>query len=172
MSTYKPSDDGVTHINIHSEGKTELGRRLDNLSKEPFKHPDYGSFNSVEGLYWYLVTNREVEEFRHLFGHAVRKASIAYMDEPRHTNGRLVEEATRASQYKVLSNDSLKTLLIESTLPLTCYCYWGSSNNPKTRPAKAHQNHAAHFEILRRYLKAVEDSDRQFFHDILNPSEQ
>jgi len=31
-----PEEDGITHINIYSKGKTDLGRMLSNFAKLPF----------------------------------------------------------------------------------------------------------------------------------------
>jgi hypothetical protein len=44
----KPSEDGVTHINVYSRGNTELGRLLSNFAHTPFSHPEFGEFASVE----------------------------------------------------------------------------------------------------------------------------
>lgn len=65
--------DGITHINVYSRGKTEIGRFLSNFSYAPFTHPIYGDFNSVEGFwYWYLSKNRP-EILRTLYGAEAKK---------------------------------------------------------------------------------------------------
>jgi predicted NAD-dependent protein-ADP-ribosyltransferase YbiA (DUF1768 family) len=46
-------DDGITHVNIYSKGRTELGRMLSNFYKFPVDTRD-GKFNSVEG-YWHWL---------------------------------------------------------------------------------------------------------------------
>lgn len=48
------SDDGVLHINVYSQGKTELGRALSNFSALGVKTVD-GNFASLEG-YWYWLS--------------------------------------------------------------------------------------------------------------------
>lgn len=48
-----PKDDGVSHINIYSKGKTELGRYLTNFS-DCYIHTEDGYFQTVEG-YWYWL---------------------------------------------------------------------------------------------------------------------
>jgi hypothetical protein len=55
-SKINPHKDGIDHINIYSRGKTEVGRQLSNFAHTPFTHKDYGYFNSVEGLWYYLIT--------------------------------------------------------------------------------------------------------------------
>lgn len=53
----KPSDDGVTHINVYSNGKTELGRWLSNFSTSNTE-TEHGTFVSLEGFYHYLKVMR------------------------------------------------------------------------------------------------------------------
>lgn len=52
-----PERDGIDHINIYSKGKTELGRALSNFARQPFVHPRFGEFVSVEGLWYYLLAS-------------------------------------------------------------------------------------------------------------------
>jgi hypothetical protein len=54
MEKYNPQEDGITHINIYSKGKTELGRWLSNFAYAPIETED-GPFNSIEG-YWYWLS--------------------------------------------------------------------------------------------------------------------
>lgn len=53
-----PNEDGITHINIYSKGKTEIGQWLSNFSLSPFIHPEDGSFKSIEG-YWYWLSSKD-----------------------------------------------------------------------------------------------------------------
>jgi hypothetical protein len=57
-----PEEDGVTHINIYSKGKTELGRWLTNFSYSPFNHPEYGKFLSMEGFWYWDSRPRNLEK--------------------------------------------------------------------------------------------------------------
>lgn len=69
-----PNQDGVTHINIYSQGKTELGRMLSNFYKCNINTKD-GWFNSVEG-YWYwlgIEDCNEKEVLRDLSGFQAKK---------------------------------------------------------------------------------------------------
>lgn len=54
-------DDGVTHINIYTGGKTELGRFLSNFTQWS-QVTNHGIFNSLEGYYHYLKLMRAVQE--------------------------------------------------------------------------------------------------------------
>lgn len=68
------TQDGITHINIYSQGKTELGRMLSNFYKFPVGTVD-GNFCSVEG-YWYWLGIEECEEkevLRTLSGYQAKK---------------------------------------------------------------------------------------------------
>jgi predicted NAD-dependent protein-ADP-ribosyltransferase YbiA (DUF1768 family) len=65
-----PKKDGITHINIYSQAKTELGQMLSNFCREFIDTPD-GKFLSVEG-YWYWLSIEDCEEKEVLktsFGH-------------------------------------------------------------------------------------------------------
>jgi len=55
---YDSKDDGITHINIYSKGKTLLGKMLSNWSYYPI-YLVLGRFNSIEGLIFYLSSNDE-----------------------------------------------------------------------------------------------------------------
>jgi hypothetical protein len=50
---YNPTEDGITHINVYSKGKTELGRWMSNFTFEPIKI-DGKTFASIEA-YWYWL---------------------------------------------------------------------------------------------------------------------
>lgn len=70
MRDIKPEEDGVTHINVYSKGKTELGRFLSNFAHTPFKCRD-GRFESVEG-YWYWLKTGD-NKLRRLYGYLAKK---------------------------------------------------------------------------------------------------
>lgn len=63
------ADDGITHINIYSKGKTELGRFLSNFTRCPIETED-GPFVSIEG-YWYWLSCK-AEKLRTLSGYAAK----------------------------------------------------------------------------------------------------
>lgn len=51
---WSPKEDGKTHINVYSQGKTEVGRWASNFQEAAFIHPTYGAFMSMEGLWYWL----------------------------------------------------------------------------------------------------------------------
>ena len=74
---FQPNEDGITHINICSKGKTELGRLLSNFAHTPFWLQGAGRFESVEGYWFWLGT--EVDK---------AKVSVHVYD----SDGKLAEE--------------------------------------------------------------------------------
>ena len=75
MPAYNPSEDGVTHLNIWSKGKTKLGRILSNFAKVPVDLPE-GRFDSIEGYWGYLGMpddDSRKEEFKHVSGYNAKK---------------------------------------------------------------------------------------------------
>lgn len=63
--SYDPEDDGVTHINVYSKAKTDLGKFLSNFAHTPVNTPD-GPFESLEG-YWYWLKTYD-DTLRELYG--------------------------------------------------------------------------------------------------------
>ncbi|MFE4571397.1 NADAR family protein [Paenibacillus chitinolyticus] len=69
-----PLQDGVSHINIYSQGKTELGKMLSNFTKCDILTKE-GQFSSVEG-YWYwlgIEDCSEKEVLRSLSGYQAKR---------------------------------------------------------------------------------------------------
>lgn len=54
---YKTEKDGVSHLNIYSKAKTDLGQFLSNFAYCPIVTED-GPFNSIEG-YWYWLSCKD-----------------------------------------------------------------------------------------------------------------
>lgn len=71
--TYDPVEDGVTHINVYTKGKTKIGRDCSNLQECNIEHPYLGRFRTLEGLWYYTKTGCQHEIFRVLNGHDARK---------------------------------------------------------------------------------------------------
>lgn len=127
--TLQPIDDGVTHINVYSRARTALGRFLSNFALSPFTLPDHGSFESVEGYWYWLATGCKHEHLRILHGHEAKVAGkklerVEVLD---------FESKIRvAIRQKLLTHRGFLSQLIASDLPLTHYYYYGSiDNKPK-----------------------------------------
>lgn len=68
-----PHKDGIDHINVYSKGRTKIGRDLSNFAHTPFTHKKHGHFESVEGLWYYLVSGCQFEQLRKLHGFNAKK---------------------------------------------------------------------------------------------------
>lgn len=77
MTEWKPQNDGITHINVYSKGKTDVGRWASNFQLAPFSHPKYGRFSSVEAL-WYWLSVPETEPARDIlrFSHGTEAKKL------------------------------------------------------------------------------------------------
>ena len=131
--------DGVDHINIYSQGETELGRLLSNFAHTPFVHPDLGAFESVEGLWYWLGASEEGSgktKLRCVYGFTAKRMG---RELPR-SKERLSEEVFRetifaAFEAKLAANPRIRSLLINSTLPLAHYYVYGKKGNTIKRDA-------------------------------------
>ena len=75
MKKLDPNMDGITHINVYSGSKTELGRMLSNFYREKILTKD-GEFMSVEAYWFWLGISSECEfrdELRELSGYEAKK---------------------------------------------------------------------------------------------------
>ena len=69
-----PNLDGTSHVNIYSQGQTELGKMLSNFYRQQIQTKD-GQFNSVEGYWFWLGIEdcKEKEVLRQLYGYNAKK---------------------------------------------------------------------------------------------------
>jgi hypothetical protein len=121
-----PSEDGVTHINIYSKGRTELGRLLSNFAHTPTDTVD-GRFESLEGYwYWLLIGDgTEREELKKLHGFAAKKRGkeLAKRDYTYEYGEQIkFKEKFEAALFrKIEQHGELNRLFYESTLPFKHY---------------------------------------------------
>jgi len=116
------NNDGITHINIYSQGKTKLGKMLSNFYESDFVHPKYGKFKTVEGLWYWLRTGKAHIEFRGMsgfkckeFGRTKKNNSDFIIDE------RFKKDILIAIEIKINSNTELLKLFKSSKLPFEHY---------------------------------------------------
>lgn len=118
-----PSNDGRTHINVYSKGRTALGRWLSNFAYSPFEHPSDGPFHSVEG-YWYWLSCKghpERDDLRKLSGFAAKKRGrelhgVDWPDDPEFRN-----RIKTAIMLKMATRPDMVAKLKATNLPLTHY---------------------------------------------------
>lgn len=138
-TTYKPGNDGVDHINIYGQGKTQLGRELSNFARTPFRLKSDGAFESVEGWwYWQSLRSYAVappEILREAYGFEAKKKGREI-----HSNLRMAtiapSRAVLAAVYhqKARDNPGLRERLVVSALPFDhYYVYSGQAVSTRWR---------------------------------------
>lgn len=122
---YSPADDGKTHINIHSCAKTELGRLLSHFAHLPFTHQYLGPFYSMEG-FWYFAragfNEKVANRMRYLSGFRAKQVG-RMLPNVFYTN--FEEDILAANYQKIIQNEKLYKLFVESDLPLDHYYTFG-----------------------------------------------
>lgn len=115
---FKPADDGVTHINIHSKAVTPLGRALYDFAHTPFTHPYYSHFYSIEGFRWYASSGFTEDRMRYLSGSRASRVgkSLQFV-----RNDNFAEDMMAANYQKIIQHEDIRKMVIESTLPFDYY---------------------------------------------------
>lgn len=119
-----PAMDGIDHINIYSRGKTKLGRMLSNFYHSEVHSDEYGTFQSLEGFwYWYFSISKD-DNLRNLVGAKAKR----YGQTLERTE--FVPEAIPVMESmmiaKVMQNENIYNELKSSTLPFTHYYVYDS----------------------------------------------
>ena len=118
-----PDNDGVTHINVYSRGRTVLEKLLSNFAEIPMDSPEFGRVHSVEGLWYYLITGEKHPELLKMSGWEAKKYGRNF---PRcfvSTKEDFREKICAAITLKVLTSKRIYDLMAESSenLPFTHY---------------------------------------------------
>lgn len=137
-----PVNDGRSHINIYSKGRTELGRLLTNFAESPFFHPEYGRFKSVEGLWYWAMSGHNYQELRELSGFPAKRRGMEILRQQErhysHENPIFRKIITDGIRAKLRDNHNILEKLIESTLPFEHYYWHGDLNDPKIKYLPQH----------------------------------
>ncbi len=114
-------NDGITHINIDSNGNTKLGQMLSMYARTYFVHPIYGPFLSMQGFFeWFRINEDErPDSLRKVHGHLAKKQAKDFT--PRRNIPNFREEIVMATYYKIIQNKDLLKALQESVLPFKQY---------------------------------------------------
>ncbi|WP_338924388.1 hypothetical protein V0M98_32770 (plasmid) [Pseudomonas silesiensis] len=151
----RPEDDGVTHIDVYSKGKTDLGKDLSHFAHKPFCHLEHGLFASVEG-YWYWLT-RQAEELRHAHGYAAKEMGRGLPIVKKWHPERFRELICQANDAKLARHPELKEALEESRLPLEHYYVQRYGGKPCVVQPKDSEWILAHFEQIRQKVNPFAD---------------
>lgn len=116
------NDDGITHINIYSQGKTKLGKMLSNFYDSDFIHPQYGKFKTVEGLWYWLRTGKTHIEFRGMSGFKCKEFGRTKSGNSDFViNEKFKKDILIGIETKIQSNRELLNLFKSSKLPFEHY---------------------------------------------------
>lgn len=150
---YNPEEDGVTHINVYSKARTELGRLMSNFTYLPFEHPLHGSFNSVEG-YWYWLSTGD-DRLRTLHGFDAKKLGRELRGadwSPKPDLFTNFQECIKtAIDQKVKNSERLRELLAVSDLPFVHYYVMYD----RVLPQESDNWIMEHWESIRKSLKRL-----------------
>ena len=125
----KTEDDGITHINVYSRGKTRLGRFLSNFANAPFDHPEDGYFKSVEAYWYWLSTGNDT--LRKTYGHQAKKLGRFLGGKDWMDDKDFKRKIKEAIHLKLKNHPEMFKELRDSTLPLTHYYFYGTP--PETK---------------------------------------
>lgn len=126
------SEDGVTHLNVYSKARTELGRWLTNFAHTPIDTED-GPFESIEG-YWYWLGNHD-ERLRVLHGWQAKDYGRKLVKEHKLDHVLFEHKIKKAIALKIDANPIMRSLLVANKLPLAHYYVYGNPVNPVVRDA-------------------------------------
>ncbi|MNO14021.1 hypothetical protein D3C76_36610 [compost metagenome] len=151
-TSFKPDEDGKTHINVYSRGATAFGRSLSNLADCNIEHPYFGHFRTLEGLWFYMKTGMRDDSFRIIKGLAARDLgknmpSKHYALFSKMFKLGMVEKLQRSQQ--------LQRELVENDLPLAHYYCYGS----KVIGLDKHQWQLDFWMLLRASLQSTGNLD-------------
>lgn len=127
-----PERDGIDHINIYSKGATWIGREASNFARWRVNLPDHGTFNSIEGYWYWLLTG--YDHLRSLVGVDAKKiGKEALKTKPARPPEDFEERIKTAIREKVRQHPDLQKALAASTLPFTHYYVMTDRRNGEKR---------------------------------------
>jgi hypothetical protein len=124
---------------------------MSNFTYSPFVHPQHGEFTSVEGYWYWLSTGHNALRNMHgyaakKFGRKLRGSDVSLEDNMFMNFKDCIRTALRA---KLESNDRLRELLKESTLPFVHYYVMDGKVIPQDKDGWIME----HWEVLRKELQ-------------------
>lgn len=113
-----PKEDGITHINIYSKSKTELGRFLSNFYPVKIDTEDE-EFASIEG-YWYWLSSKD-DTLRTLSEYEAKKYGQSIDAEDWLDSETFRGKIKKAIVSKIWSNPKYVEMLKAADLPFVHY---------------------------------------------------
>lgn len=152
---FNPEEDGKTHINTYSRGRTKLGRSLSNFARYPFIHPEDGYFESVEGYWYYISTNRQFDDLRIVSNYDAKKLGqqLSKKHGRRYFDEKDKNDVLEAIRCKLRQNKDLLKEFTYSTLPFVHYYVYGDKNNYKIQTFPEYQYVMDEMERIRGLCK-------------------
>ena len=121
-----PEEDGITHINVYSKGKTFLGRWLSNFTRCKVETED-GVFQSIEGYwYWLNCDHPDKEKLRSLSGFEAKKIGRSLRANDWNQSEEFKIKIKKALKTKIESApEKIKQELYNLNVPLVHYYVYG-----------------------------------------------
>lgn len=117
MTNFDPNDDGVSHINIYTKGRTKLGRLLSHMS-DLHVEIDNEHFHCLEGYWHFLRTGSIHTRFKILNGFEAKRYAKTV---PTVWNKDFRTEFLKGIALRLEQNSVLINLLNETNLRLVQY---------------------------------------------------
>lgn len=114
----RPEEDGITHINVGSQAKTELGKMLSNPYRSKFTLKEDGEFYSIEAYWYYLLTGSKYEELRTMSDFNAKQYAANL---PKRSVKLFAQRVSDAIDAKIDQNFKLRCLLRNNELILEQY---------------------------------------------------
>ncbi len=118
-----PKEDGISHINIYSQAKTQLGRFLTNFSDCNIQTED-GPFRTIEG-YWYWLACQD-DRLRTTDGWGSKKLGRELRAPDWPTVPDFEKKILKAISIKLQDPWCIEALIRSGTLPFFHYYVYGS----------------------------------------------
>jgi hypothetical protein len=125
---FKPEDDGITHINVYSKGKTELGRFLSNFADCNVMTED-GPFRTIEGYWYWLSVSKEDpwrDKLRLTSGWDSKKLGRELRGNDWLKTQSFKDKIRKAIFIKIVSNQAMLEQFVVTKLPFTHYYIYGN----------------------------------------------
>lgn len=149
MTQIDHTQDGVSHICVGPDGKTELGRLLYIGAHRPFVDPQYGFFASVVA-FWVWYDSGKNDALRSIHHDDMIRSSFSGLPD-RQGNRQEVIQVLRRS---ILQDDHLSTLLKQSDQPMMAYevIDYSGRDRPMVYPLPDREWYVRALEDIRREL--------------------